>query len=119
MLSPSHQMGSHLYLDASDCTVKLWDMQTGGIVRTFTGPTGGVLSVSISSDSTTIASGFTNGSIHLWDSQTWECCCVIEQLDFVGYISFSPTDPQYFLSICGFLQSPTVGYQWPPSETYL
>ena len=91
--------GKSLVSGSNDRTVKLWDMQTGGIVRTF-GHTAGVLSVSISPDFTTIASGSNNGLICLWDSQTGECHCVIRQQSLVQYISFSPTDPQHLLSIC-------------------
>jgi WD40 repeat protein len=92
--------GRSLVSGSYDKTVKLWDMQTGGTVKTFTGPTESVASVSISPDFVTIAAGSHNRSIYLWDSQTGECHCVIGQPYYARYISFSPTDPQHFLSIC-------------------
>jgi WD40 repeat protein len=42
---------------SDDKTIKLWDVQTGGVVKTFYGHTDSVLSVSISADNTMIASG--------------------------------------------------------------
>ena len=80
-------------------TVKLWDVQTGGLVKTFYGHSRGVLCVSISADCTRIASGSEDNTIRLWDIQTGECNCVIEQQDTVQHISFFPTDPQYIISI--------------------
>jgi WD40 repeat protein len=91
--------GKSLVSGSYDKTVKLWDMQTGGIAKTFTGPMYEVSSVSISPDFATIASG-SGGLIHLWNSQTGECYCVIEQPHYMRHVSFSPTDSQYFLSIC-------------------
>jgi WD40 repeat protein len=49
--------GTSLVSGSDDCTVKLWDVQTGGTVKTFFGHTELVLSVSISADYTIIASG--------------------------------------------------------------
>ena len=42
---------------SNDKTVRLWDVQTGGVIKTFSGQTQGVQSVSISANYTTIASG--------------------------------------------------------------
>jgi len=91
--------GKSLVSGSDDKTVKLWDMQTGGIIRTF-GHTGVVWAVSISSDFTTIASGSSYGLINLWDSQTGECYCIIRQWHLVCCIGFSPTDPQHLISVC-------------------
>jgi WD40 repeat protein len=74
--------GIFLVSGSHDKTVKLWDVQTGGLVKTFYGHTGSVLSVSISADCTRIASGSSDCTIHLWDIQTGECYCVITR----GYV---------------------------------
>ena len=79
-------------------TVKLWDIQTGGVVKTFHGHTGSVYSVSASMDCTTIASGSDDRTIRLWDIQTGECHHVIEQQEWVHWVCFSPVDPQYLIS---------------------
>ena len=47
-------------------TTKFWNIQTGGVVRTFKGHTEPVNSVSISPDCTTLASG-SHGTIFLWN----------------------------------------------------
>jgi len=90
--------GTSLVSGSDDWTVKLWDVQTGGVVKTF-GHTGIVWSVSISADCTRIASGSGDNTIHLWDIQTGECHCVIKQQHYVYHVCFSPKDPQYLLSI--------------------
>ena len=79
-------------------TVKLWDIQTGGVVKTFFGHIGPVNSTSISEDHTRIASGSSDNTIHLWDIQTGECYHVIKQQDVVQHVCFSPADPQCLLS---------------------
>jgi len=93
--------GISLVSGSNDCTVRLWDIQTGGVVKTFAGHTFWVYSVSISADCARIASGSMDYTIRLWDIQTGECHCIIQQQDTVKHVSFSPTDPQYLLSISG------------------
>jgi WD40 repeat protein len=85
--------GALLVSGSRDKTLKLWDVQTGGVVKTFYGHTAMVHSVSISADCTMIASGSSNGTTQLWDIQTggghhvtkqeWGCSAV-----------FSPINPQ-------------------------
>ena len=82
-----------------DCTARLWDVQTGGVVKTFHGHTHWVLSVSISADHTMIASGSRDQAVHLWNIQTEECHCVIKQQDWVFHVRFSPTNPQHLISV--------------------
>ena len=93
--------GKSLVSGNDDYTVKLWDMQTGGAVRTFHGLHHKFVSVSISADSTKIASGSYQGGIYLWDTQTGKCHCIIEQRDRVEHVSFPPTHPEHFISISG------------------
>jgi len=93
--------GTSLVSGSDDKTIKLWDVQTGGLVTTFHGHTNYVYSVSISTDCTTVASGSRDKTIRLWDIQTEECSHVIEQQDEVHHVRFSPTDPQYLISVSG------------------
>ena len=102
--------GTLLVSGSHDRTVKLWDMQTGGVVRTFSGHTGRVRCVSISVDCTKIVSGSHDQTICLWDIQTGQCCCTMKGLKTARQISFSPTNPQYFISI--FLDHMNVGKIW-------
>ena len=92
--------GTSLVSGSDDHTVKLWDIQTGGVIKTFLGHNGLVRSVSISADCTRIVSGSGDCRICLWDIQTGECHCTIKQEGIVWHVSFSPADPQHFVSIC-------------------
>ena len=92
--------GKLLVSGCYDKTVKLWDMQTGGVVKTFYGHTHWVLSVSISADCTRIASVSKDKTISLWDIHTGECHLVIIQQRIVSHVSFFPNTPQHLLSVC-------------------
>ena len=99
--------GISLVSGSHDRTVKLWDVQTGGVVKTFYGHTNIIWSVSISADHTTIASGSEDKTLRLWNIEMGECHHTIEQPEIVFSTSFSPTDPQYLLSVTG-----TTAQQW-------
>ena len=81
-----------------DKTAKFWDIQTGGVVRTFYGHTDWVYSVSVSMDRTTIASGSADKTIRLWDVRTGECRHVIHGDNEVISVDFSPTNPRLLMS---------------------
>jgi len=93
--------GTSLVSGSDDKTVKLWDVQTGGVINTFNGHTMQVVSVSISADCTIIASGSIDGTIRLWDIQAEECHRIIKQQNQSNYVTFSPTNPQQFVSTSG------------------
>ena len=93
--------GRSLVSGSNDKTVKLWDIQTGGVIKTFHGHTHWVHSVSISADLVRIASGSGDCTICLWDIQTGECLCTIKQQRMVSYVGLYPSDPQYIFSISG------------------
>ena len=91
--------GMFLVSGSSDKTVVLWDMQTGGVIRTFYGHAGSVLSVSISMHCTIIASGSADKTICLWNAETRECYCIIDgHSGQINSVSFSPTNPQLLIS---------------------
>ena len=91
--------GILLVSGSDDETVKLWDVQTGGVVNTFHGHTDLIRSVSLSADCTMIASGSHDKTIHLWNIQTRECHQIIEQPKLVYHVTFSPINPQHLMSI--------------------
>jgi len=109
--------GTALVSGSNDKTVKLWDVQTGGVVKTFFGHTNLVTSVSISADYTMIASGSFDNTVHLWDIHTGDCHHVIKQQAHVEHVFFSPTDPQYLLSRSDnkIWQWDIHGHQIPPA----
>jgi len=87
--------GALLVSGSNDNTVKLWDIQTGGVVKTFYGGAHSLCSVSISPDSATIASGTKNGAIRMWDVRTGECCRIIRHTlgSAMTCVNFLPTVP--------------------------
>ena len=87
--------GTLLISGSFDSTVKVWDIQTGGIVKTFRG-FGKVHSISISPDAITIASGLGSG-ICLWDVQTGKTRHIWSR--GVTLVEFLPTDPSRLMSI--------------------
>ncbi|BCM88445.1 hypothetical protein IAD21_00276 [Abditibacteriota bacterium] len=62
--------GRELASGSSDNTIKLWDVQTGLLLRTLTGHTGIINSVAFSSDGRKLASGSMDNTIKLWNVQT-------------------------------------------------
>ena len=89
------QDGTFLVSGSWDNTIKVWDTQTGGIVKTFRG-FDRVRSVSISPDAVTIASGSESG-IRLWDIRTGTNRR-IGPLD-ITLVEFLPTVPGHLMSI--------------------
>ena len=51
-----------------DKTIKVWDAGSGGVIRTILTNNGIPRTVTFSSDGSTIAAGFIDGSLHLYDS---------------------------------------------------
>lgn len=91
--------GTLLVSGSVDKTVKLWDIQTGGVIKTFSDPPFLPSTVSISSDCTTIASGTHDGTIRLWDIRTGKCRPVANRHDnMITAITFSPTNPRHLIS---------------------
>ena len=89
------QDGTLLISGSSDNTINVWDIQTGGIAKTFRGPDW-VDSVSISPDAFTIASGSETG-IRLWDVRTGTSRRI--GLRGVTLVEFFPTVLGHLMSI--------------------
>ena len=72
-------------------TVRLWDATTGSPLRTLTGHTDYVLSVSFSPDGNTLASGSRDTTVRLWDATTGSPLRTLTgHTDGVSSVSFSP-----------------------------
>ena len=94
--------GAMLVSGSNDTTVKLWDIQTGGVIKTFHNHTNWVQSVSISPDCTVIASGAKDRTICIWDLQTGGCCHTIGgHNSYITFVCFSPTNSQLLISASG------------------
>ena len=91
--------GTLLVSRSNDKTVKLWDAQTGGVIKTF-GDDTSVVSTSISPDGTTIAMGTRDGRIRLWEVRTGKSHSITTRQDrAVTVINFSPIDSRRLLSL--------------------
>ena len=74
-----------------DDTIRLWDARTGNHIRTLSGHTHWVLSVSFSPDGNTIASGSLDSTLRLWDARTGNYIRTLSgHKDTVYSISFNP-----------------------------
>lgn len=62
--------GKTLASGSQDQTIKIWDVQTGVLLRTLQGHTNWVRAVDYSSDGTLLASGSGDGTVKLWEADT-------------------------------------------------
>jgi len=92
--------GTFLVSGSNDKTIKLWDVQTGGIIKTLCGHTDQVVSVAISADNTMIASASYDRTISLWNIKTGSCCIIEKDGHHYSTVAFSPTNLQLLFSSC-------------------
>ena len=91
--------GTLLVSRSKDKTIRLWDIQTGGVIRTFSDRTCLISATSISPDNTTIALGTSDGSIRLWDVRTGKCHPITRgQGGKVNVVSFLPSNSKRLIS---------------------
>ncbi|UCD99851.1 MAG: WD40 repeat domain-containing protein, partial [Chloroflexota bacterium] len=76
---------------AGEDVFRLWDIERGELLRTFTGHTAAVLTIDISPDSRLAASASADRSIKLWDLETGEeLRTFLGHTDQVTGVAFSP-----------------------------
>src|SRR5262249_48699747 len=79
------------WLGAKDGGVKLWEAATGPERATLRGPTGVVVSVAVSPDRKTLATGSLDRTVRLWDGATGKEYAVLKGHEGGVYaVAFSP-----------------------------
>ncbi|MBE9180203.1 caspase family protein [Oculatella sp. LEGE 06141] len=87
-ISPDGQM---LASGSADQTIKIWNLQTGDLIRTLKGHTGAVWSVAFSPDNQTLVSGSVDKTIKLWDLESGETTRTLAgHQDWVFSVAISP-----------------------------
>lgn len=81
--------GTHLLSGSEDQTVKLWDVSSGKLIRTFKGHTSGVASVAFLADGKRIASGAHDG-IKTWDRQNGELLVTMVKFTKEEWLAVTP-----------------------------
>jgi len=83
--------GKYVVTGSADNTTKLWDVETGNEIRTFSGHAGDVRSVGFSPDGGFIITGSNDKSARMWDVLTGEEFWRLEwHNNYVTSVSFSP-----------------------------
>lgn len=105
-----------------DRTARLWDIETGQLLATLPGHTGGVWGVALSGDQRMAASGSVDGAVRLWDIPTAACLHVLqgdrryERLDISGMTGVTESQREALLALGAHEQAwPTAGIlsEWP------
>merc|ERR1711920_842906 len=88
-----------------DCTLRLWDLNSGRTHKLFSGHSKDVLSAAFSPDNKKIISGSRDGTIRLWNN-LGECKYVIEGSDsgskWVHCVRFLPDNQKSYILFCGW-----------------
>ena len=83
--------GTRILSGSLDKTIKLWDVESGTLIRTLAGHSSYVSSVSFSPDGTRILSGSYDKTIKLWDAESGTLIRTLAgHSDYVRSVSFSP-----------------------------
>ena len=92
------QDGTLLLSGSYDGAVRVWDVQTGGVIRTFDHLTDSSFPASISSDGAMVALGADDGTVRLCDVRTGESNSIKMYHRRVTAIEFSPINSRHFIS---------------------
>ncbi|MBV6426130.1 MAG: Protein TolB [Haliscomenobacter sp.] len=84
--------GKRLATGSSDKTAKIWDVETGQVLRTMEGHLDNVSSVAFSPDGKRLATGSDDKTAKIWDVETGEVLLRLENHSEVGFssVAFSP-----------------------------
>ena len=59
--------GKKVVSASHDCTIKIWDVETGNLINTLTGHSQSIGCMAISPDGRTIVSGGDDRNVNIWD----------------------------------------------------
>jgi WD40 repeat protein len=86
--------GRHLASGSDDKTIKVWDVEAGGAVKTLQGHTDSVVGVAFSPDGTRLASASQKGAVKLWDWALGEEALTLKEPGDAVAVAFSPDGEQ-------------------------
>jgi WD40 repeat protein len=64
--------------DRGDCSVRIWDLETGKCLQVFEGHSDGAYCSLLASDGRRAVSGSRDGTVRVWDAETGRCLRVID-----------------------------------------
>ena len=77
-----------------DCTIKVWDIDTGKVLKTLAGHTGSIESIAITSDNSKIVSGsgpgYKESTIRVWDLERGKLLKNLDHSASVNSVTISP-----------------------------
>ena len=89
--------GRHALSGSEDCTLRLWDLQTGQLLRMFAGHEAGVKAVAISPDGRHALSASGDRTLKLWGLETGQLIrTLVAHADGVSAVAISPTSATPF-----------------------
>src|SRR5512139_1392236 len=82
--------GRTIVTASDDRSIRLWDAQTGELLRVLTGHSGPVNRLALAPDGKILASGGGDGTIRLWSVETWDILQTLKPGMAVRALAFSP-----------------------------
>lgn len=80
--------GRFLITGADDYLVKIWDTETGQLVKTCRGHGGHVTVIAVSHDNSIMATACTSGSVRIWRLSDGKCLALMEHTGVVNWLQF-------------------------------